>query len=84
MKTVLKYEIELADHVGIYMPIGAKYLHVGVQNHGVMLWAEVDSEAYTKLKYFYLRGTGDQIPEDVKHIGSVQDEDYIWHLYEKV
>ena len=59
MKRIFKYELIVADHSKLCLPIGARILSVQVQRGTVCLWAIVDE--YQKELCFvdiYMYGTG--------------------------
>lgn len=83
MITIWKFTIPMAESAEIEMPTGAQLLHVGMQNRSVQLWAQVNTEAPTTIRHFHVRGTGHSIPDNEKHVGSIQDPPFVWHLYEE-
>jgi hypothetical protein len=70
MKTIYKYSLALNDWVSIYMPQGAKPLHVEMQNGTPQLWAQVDTEEPLVSHSFRIAGTGHKLGEVGQHIGS--------------
>lgn len=91
--TVFKYPLDLGEAMGngkvrIAMPLGARVLHLAVQNDTPTLWAEVNPEAQMRERTYVVVGTGHTVPEKVGHVGSVQMHDadgkeYVWHIYEQ-
>ena len=89
MKTVYKYEVQLADNFEIIMPVEAELLTVQLQRGIPQLWALVPTDGHLKTakRAFRLAGTGHQIDDtDLlhKYIGSfqMQQENLIFHLFE--
>ena len=60
MRTVYKYELEIADEQFVVMPTGAELLTVQVQagTGMVCLWARVDTDAPVVRRRIWMRGTG--------------------------
>ena len=64
MKRIFKYELIVADHSKLCLPIGSRILSVQVQRGTVCLWAIVDE--YQKELCFvdiYMYGTEKDLPE---------------------
>jgi hypothetical protein len=64
------------------IPIGAKVLTVGIQDHRVVIWALVDITHETEKRGFLGVGTGGVVPEDAKYIGTVFYETLVHHIFE--
>ena len=60
MKTIHKYPLpaQNGDCVSVRMPLGARPIHVGMQNNALCVWALVDTERQLHPHVFYIRGTG--------------------------
>ena len=90
MKTVWKFPISCNSvknaqyQIFLQMPRGAEPLCVMHQPmSGVCIWAEVDPEQPIERRRFWCIGTGHgAVPENAKYLGSVVENDYVWHLYE--
>ncbi len=84
MKAIWKFEVPInADMMVLKMPVGAKVLTVQIQGHKPCLWAEIVRGAPTEDRMFAWFGTGEQFPDRLMtYIGTVQQECYVWHLYE--
>lgn len=63
------------------LPFG-KVLLVQEQNNTLMLWTEVQPGWPDDIRWFEWFGTGHKIPDGVKHVASVQQPPFVWHLYE--
>lgn len=64
MKRIFKYELIVADHSKLCLPIGSRILSVQVQRGTVCLWAIVDE--YQKELCFvdiYMYGTGQHVSD---------------------
>lgn len=84
MKAIWKFEVPIINTATVLkMPVGAKALTVQMQGHKPCLWAEVSPGSPTEDRMFAWFGTGHQLPERLMtYIGTVQQECYVWHLYE--
>lgn len=83
MRTIHKYRINDIDVIAI--PKGAKVLHAGIQSSAMTIWAEVDTEEKElEKRQFMIFGTGHTMPNNgrLNHISSVQDDVFVWHVYE--
>ena len=78
-----KYRLKLEDYPLVEMPIGAEVLHVGMQYGHLHVWARVDPTLEKKTRHFAVRGTGHaNCPAANKHIGTVVDGSFIWHVFD--
>jgi hypothetical protein len=90
MKKVYKYEVMITDRPqAVYVPVGAKIIHVGVQaradsNRVMVFWVEVDDDAQREPRYFAVFGTGAELPHGAEYVGTSQQPElmFVWHLYE--
>lgn len=58
-------------------------LHVHSRMKGtVEFWAEFQENAPGVPRTFQVFGTGHDIPEDAKYVGTAMDHPYVWHLFE--
>ncbi len=69
----------------IYMPEGAKVLHVGNQHDEITLWALVDPDSDLEERWFLVVGTGHSMPDaEFDHLGTVITHDkFVWHVFEE-
>lgn len=92
MLTIWKFPFEINDDVEIEMPMGARILHVDMQNGSPCMWALVSSEAEKQKRRFLIFGTGHELPQappfepnDIRayHVGSFQmaDGQLVWHVF---
>jgi hypothetical protein len=52
---------------------------------GIATAAEVSkAERMIHIRYFTIYGTGHDIEPGAKHVGSMIDRDYVWHIYERM
>lgn len=84
--TVHKFEVPKLGTNAVAMPIGAKVVHVDIQNDTCMLWAIVNPDAIQVQRLFYLATTGEPLPEHPKktHLGTVifSRIGFVAHLFE--
>lgn len=87
-RQVWRFEVNIGRHEALPIPIGARPIHVGMQRQWpkppkvVNVWFEVNPAADRKLRTFVVHGTGHPIEEGDVHIGTTQDGEFVWHLYE--
>jgi hypothetical protein len=85
-KVVYKYilPLEHGDKHDVKMPVNARILHVGMQGNNICIWALVWPLITQEERYFQIVGTGHLFDATGKvHIGSVQHEGFVWHVFEK-
>ena len=84
MKTIWKFTIELTSEQKVLMPRGAEILTVQIQRDFLSLWARVDPKAEAEERSILVRGTGHEVQDHAKYIGTVQvlDGQFIWHVFE--
>lgn len=76
----------------IDLPEGARVMHVGAQVvaglgdsgeiHKV-IWVEVDTDKPVKPREFMIFATGSKVPDEWKHVGTLLDGPFVWHIYER-
>lgn len=81
MRKVFKYPV--SEGIAI-MPAGSKFVHFAMQNGEFMAWFEVDEEFPMVQRKIRIFGTGVAIPQFAKHLGTVLDGGFVWHLYELI
>jgi hypothetical protein len=83
-RSVWKYDVPLAGAVAsLTMPAGATVVHVGTQHENfVTFWAEVEPSNPTVLRGFRIVGTGHQVADGDKYVGTTIAAPFVWHLYE--
>lgn len=96
MITVYKYSFEINDTVNLEIQGFIRCLKVGNNQHGfnerntsnlqgkLLLWAQVDTEIqqYTPVS-FEIRGTGHDCSDLSKHIDTVFQDPFVWHIFVK-
>lgn len=82
MKTIYKYPIEITDEQKIQMPLDAKVIHAGLDPNGIpCIWAMASSHLADHSHYVYVRGTGHEISDSRRHIGSFVEGPFMWHVF---
>ena len=67
----------------VSMPVGAGVIAAQMQHRALCLWAEVDPEKPMERRPFMVIGTGHTpVPEYGVYIGTVQDGNFVWHVYD--
>ena len=86
MKVIYKYEITAIDPVKTFQwPRFSKVVHVDSQSPGTMqLWVELYQFDQLEDRIFVVYGTGHHIQEGDVYVGTVLDEPFVWHLYERM
>jgi hypothetical protein len=87
MLRVYKYVVPTNSHFDMELPMGAKILAVDEQHGHYCMWALVDPDAETEIRYFRFAGTGHPITEDpsrLVHISTFKVDGgvLIWHIFE--
>lgn len=83
MRKIFKQQI-LSSYDELKLPKNLKVVHFGKQNLVTCMWYEFDTEAPLVPTTIMVFGTGHVIEDDnLKHIGTIMDGDYVWHYYMK-
>jgi hypothetical protein len=83
MKSVWKYQLDVVGRQMLQMPIGAKILHIGVQNEYPVIWAEVDTEAGIEPRIFTIVTTGERYEAHTGYVGTATIRDwFVAHIFE--
>lgn len=84
MLTIYKYQFVIADKVIIKMPEGAKILSADIQNNTPTIWALVRTDGPVIERAFTIYGTGEEMNEWLlgEHIGTIQVNGFVWHIFE--
>ena len=85
MRQVWKFPVKQWTINKLDMPSGAEVVHFGPDPEGTMsFWAVVEPDVKPCRRVFYVVGTGRDVEDGSKYIGSVNDAPFVWHLFEKV
>ena len=83
MKRVYKYPVNRnAKKFSLILPMNFKFLRVQLQNETAFFWAEVILDGLTVEYKFELFGTGQDIPDTAKHLGTYDDGPFVFHLFQ--
>lgn len=86
MAQIWKFDLHFGSSV-IQLPENSTILYTGVQDGVIRIWAKVNpfGGLYNE-REFVIYGTGQMIPDDVelKHIGTVELQGCIFHVFEKL
>ncbi len=87
MITVWKFPFSYSDRFDLEVPLGAEFIHFGLQGGVPTVWALVNSDNSTQRRSLRMAGTGHELPadHDYDHIGSCIDINtgLVWHLFEE-
>ena len=86
MKRIFKYQLELVNEQTVQMPEFAVIISAQAQHrNGLCLWAMVDDGNKAKPVTIRIIGTGHPIPDagQLYFISTVQQEDLVWHVFQK-
>lgn len=85
-KAIWKFPVSVTDKQIVYMPAGARLLHIAEQGSaGMYLWAQVDTEAEIVPRAIRIFGTGQPMPDDPGiYIGTFQLKGgaLVFHAYD--
>lgn len=58
-------------------------VHVGLQGDAPMVWVETETDDLTPVQWWFgCYGTGWDIPQEAKHMGTLVDPaGFVWHYY---
>ena len=82
-RTIWKFELRVTDHQVIKIPIGYKILSCQVQHGELCLWCLVQPDNMIGELLIDIYGTGHPLPRRNlgTHLGTVQMDSMVWHVY---
>lgn len=84
MKTIFKYKIKLQREPQYLVTPGVpNIIRVGDQEGEPHVWCEITPEADPHSTRLYLVGTGWDIPQNTKYLGSADCSGFVWHIYKE-
>jgi hypothetical protein len=86
MYMIYKAVLSLSDKQELMLPKNSDILAVQYQNENLCLWYKFDDcyKNMSVIRKIYIFGTGNLIPDKIlKHIGTVQDGQFVWHVFEE-
>ena len=82
MRRVYKYPLQLIGSIQwLSVHDASTPLLFAMQDRVPCLWLEVWTDRIKVDKQVMIVGTGHQVPDGFKHIGSCIDGIFVWHLY---
>ncbi len=83
-RTIHKFPLHDVENV-VDITCNAVILCVQMQNDVPTLWAEVKPKVFVNEKrVFIVIGTGHDIPDHAKYVGTIQNPPFVWHIYERI
>ena len=81
-KTIYKYALNIDINNIEVMGVNFKPIAFQLQNNVPTLWAEVNpSQVRTSKAVVSVIGTGWEVPQNGKYIGTCQQNGLVWHAY---
>ena len=84
MDKIYKYPLYLTTEVqSVTLPEGAEIVHFAMQGDTPFIWVRVKPYGTVQqIRQFCIRGTGHDIQDNLKHVGTVLHGLLVWHLFE--
>lgn len=84
MRSIWKHELAVGNEpLGYEIPGYGGVAHVTRAGPGLIeFWSHVDTGEPERVVWFRVYGTGHAIPADAKHVGTVLDGPFVWHVCE--
>lgn len=83
MRTIHKYPLAFDEDNSVVMPTGSRLVLFAIQNGIPHVWADVITGNQNEVRRLAIHGTGHPVGTLSRHIGSLQDGPFVWHLYDK-
>jgi len=84
MRKVYKYNLANGD-TELDLPLNAEILTAGPDPKGdLCIWCLVNPDAPTEKKTFVIKGTGQDIENNLWYIRTFKKGMFVWHVFEKV
>lgn len=89
MKTIHKFDMVAAIPQKVSLPGDARIIHVGWQPERqdafqFSIWVELDDADLKAPRMMVAIGTGMEVPDGYRYVGTAVTDPYVWHLYEEV
>lgn len=82
---IYKYPLNFpAGAQTIEMPLNAEIIACQIQAGKITLWAVVNPDVALEPRHFRILGTGFPFEDQLKHLGTVQLDEFVWHIFEEV
>lgn len=82
MKTIYKYAIDINGPNVINTHCMPEFLSFQMQDGMPYIWLLVDTNQFITEYRFTIVGTGLSVPDRSRYRGTVQDGQFVWHLFE--
>ena len=83
---MFKYEAPIPfQTISHELPSTAPIRHVAMQGDRIYMWVEkrtAPADGAVVTRTFHTISTGVMVPEQLTWVGTVQDGDYMWHVFE--
>ena len=86
-RTVWKFHTPLAGRFTLSLPRNHRFLMFapqGTSENDLYAWFELRPGDNVGEAEFAVIGTGHPVPHASKHLGSCQQDNFVWHLYELI
>lgn len=80
-KVIYKYPLMVGFPTTVNFPVGGIVKFFALQMNEPTVWVECLKDAATVKRQVQCFGTGEDIPIDALHLGSVMQGAYVWHFY---
>ena len=80
--TIYKYKFNIGDTLELTLPGGAEVIHWDVQYGMLCVWAKVNPDNPVQVQRFELRYTGHPLGDVGKHLATIFDGPFVWHVFE--
>lgn len=82
MRAIVKYPLDIGV-THLVLPVGAQFRYFGAQRDQLFAWFEIDDEVpLGDPRKHHVVGTGHRILPGGEYRGTVQVDQFVWHLYE--
>lgn len=82
-RSIWKFSLALASQPQAKeIPLGATIVCVAMQGRSPTMWADVDTSRAVRPRMFVVRGTGHDVPDGAKYLGTAFDGGLVWHVFE--
>lgn len=83
MFTIWKYTIPIIKDVTVHhIPVPGEILSCQMQNGVPTIWVLVSTTALAEERRFRVYGTGHRMLPHSEYVGTVQDQEFVWHIFE--
>ncbi|KAA0117846.1 hypothetical protein CIW48_26955 [Methylobacterium sp. P1-11] len=84
MAQIWKFDVKPSlEPITFKAPGLGKALFFGLQDHQARVWMKIKPGHPEVERRIQVVGTGHDIPENWRYVGSVQDGPYVWHCFQE-